>query len=297
MRLHSAFRFTVRAVFVPVVAVSLVVSVSAHELPAASAVPATAEFEASLAAAPSVLDAIATERSTIAIAGRDATAAVSLESADGVSTAKLTELREAVADAVAAADGVLPFEEDLAPYKYLGERPLRAEVASANISAMMLVGAERLSAVGTAVAAWSTELKAEQARILAAKKAAEAAARAAAAAAAAAAARGGGGSYSGGSLHDRVAQIAAGLPFSVPFVIGACNIPNAVACYTGGDSYVTIIPSRAAAATCKVRSALAHEYRHLWQYRNGKFIQKDGILVNRAALEADAYAFGYSYGC
>lgn len=294
-----------RGVLIVGVAVALVVGagVPASSLSGSSKVVADAVLVASYASAPSVLDAVDAERSALSDAVSVADTAVSEKVAGSVSTAKLTELAAAVDVAVKDASTELPFEPELDAYRYLGELPLRAEVANDRIAHASQEAEVRVVALSVAVKAWEAELAAEKDRIRIAKEKAAAAA-AARAAAAAAAARGGSsytGSSSGGgggsSVYARVAQIAAGLPFSFRFSIGGCPQPGAYACYDSWKDTITITPGRAVQSTCKVRSALAHEYRHQWQYKNGKFVFKNHVLMNRDALEADAYAFGYSYGC
>ena len=66
----------------------------------------------------------------------------------------------------------------------------------------------------------------------------------------------------------------------------------ALACYWVGDPVVTLTPRLLTRPDCRIRFSLAHEYRHSWQERNGKFEAWD-----QAQIDADADAFARPFGC
>lgn len=154
-----------------------------------------------------------------------------------------------------------------------------------------------VEAVNEAVVAW----EAEQARIAAEKAAAEEAARAAAAAAAQNRGSSSSPSRPGETREQRVARIAASLPFSLPGAVQFWDCASvhaqALACYKDGTIYIT--PRGLDRPDCRVRESIAHEYRHWWQHQNGKFqLTPDGsAYLNAEWLEADARAFAAPYGC
>jgi len=129
-------------------------------------------------------------------------------------------------------------------------------------------------------------VKSENDRI--AKEEAEAAAREAAAR--------GSGRVPDASQADRLARLSQGISIYVPpIVIAYC--PIGVACYYPGDNYIIITPAWLNRPDCKVRTAIAHESYHYYQWVNGMIDMEGGVIYNREELEAGANAYGSRYGC
>lgn len=226
----------------------------------------------SSAAAVSVVDAFGVERATLSSAVVSAEKAISAVVARGVSTPALTALAAEVAVASKAAAAALPFEAEA------DVSPLGVSAAADRVALISRESERRVLALSVAVRSWVLELTAERERIWVAREKAVA-----------------GDDWS--STYDRVARIAAGLPFSFSFTIGSCDNPDWYACYLWDEDLIVITPERAVQEVCKVRSALAHEYRHQWQHQNGKYVFEGHALMNRDELEDNAYSFGFAYGC
>jgi hypothetical protein len=170
---------------------------------------------------------------------------------------------------------------------------------------------EALKPVVDAVAAWQTEVAAENERIRAAEaETARVAAEAEAARVAAAqratsspspSGRSGGTSQStapapqasgGESADARIQRLMGRAGVSFSYAIADCGIANALGCYnSNGMIYFT---QRGLRDDCTIMRVITHEYRHLQQHRQGLIqVDANGQVTNRDWLEADANAHTY----
>tara|TARA_R110002051_G_scaffold60546_10_gene110987 strand:+ start:6517 stop:7422 length:906 start_codon:yes stop_codon:yes gene_type:complete len=218
-------------------------------------------------------------------------------------TPKIIDLHDAAADKIEAAREAIE-SPDVVRLGVFGTMMQDADIEAIETRVIQQVEEATAGAVES-VADWKAEVKAENARIAEAKAEARRVAAAKAAAAAAAASNSSGG-YSGWSYAatsnesyaQRVARIAASLPFHVSYSIdNGCTDAAALACYFPSNDRLLITTYMGSSPDCTIRNALAHEWRHRQQNYSGQIQISGGQITNVAWLESDAYAFGNGYGC
>ena len=255
----------------------------------AGRVASTAADEASQSGAPSVWSTVLNSRERLDVAVSLAKVRASAGAAGKVITARLTELKDGIDSAVAAAAKPLPYEIEYAALAFLPGPYLLARQAWARVSQVYAAVRSRTETIEGAVSAWTAELGAEKERIRAAAEAARIAAASRGGAAAAL--------RPGESPYNRVARVANTLPFTVAFVmVGGCP-GGSLACYQLGSAYIGMTSAGASRSECRIRTILAHEYRHTRQWNEGIVQLDGGQVLNRSWLESDAQAFARSYGC
>jgi len=206
--------------------------------------------------------------------------------ADAPTTAELTELHDAATDAVDAARTVAGTDGTIR-LAVFGSVMSDDEIDAAE-AAVIYEMSEATAYAAAAAEDWKAEVEVEDARITAA---------------AARAAQGYGGSFwssaSGSeSFEQRVARMSASLPFHVSYSIeNGCDSAGALACFRPSSNQILVTTYLSSHSDCTIRIALAHEFRHSQQSRNGQIEYSGGTITNREWLESDAYSFGARYGC
>lgn len=213
--------------------------------------------------------------------------------ADAPTTAELIELHDVATDAVDAARTVAGTDGTIR-LAVFGSVMSDDEIDAAEAAVVYEMSEATTYAAAAAAEDWKAEVEVENARITAA---------AARVADAARAAQGYGGSLwssaSGSeSFEQRVAHMAASLPFHVSYSIeNGCDSAGALACFRPRSNQILVTTYLSSHSDCTIRIALAHEFRHSQQSRNGQIEYSGGTITNREWLESDAYSFGARYGC
>lgn len=231
----------------------------------------------------------------LAYADRIAAYDKSLDASD-VDNDAIKAKRTALADAVAAAKDDDAFADLVVMTVFVlpgyDIEDLEEERA-ALLEAVDAVHSETIEKLDGLAAEIEAAVEAERERIRAEEEARRAAEEAERRRAASAFNRGSG-ARGGEDPYARVQRLMARLGVSVPFTIGSCTgSASAGGCYWSGSSQIIITPFGLTGSDCFVMQMITHEMRHMWQYRNGMWKIEGGVLVNRAELEADAYAYMY----
>lgn len=101
------------------------------------------------------------------------------------------------------------------------------------------------------------------------------------------------------TLQGRLNRIAASLGIHTPVTSGACSYPGIDpstirGCYAPGSNLIYITKYATMYDDSYVGCIMKHESRHVWQEASNLYQYKNGEIINRDWLEADARAYS---GC